>query len=192
MQWRAAQRGALCLPLCGQRPSFLTLIEPDRLSQRRVFVPANKRVCLQTHTWTTTRGTVRDYCACLCQDRRCLFCPFALFCFVAPPPLPQLPSRTDWDRRQHVTGWQDASARIRNVCARSGHSAPLGRTAVVKHSAGSTQTDRWTDVTELCHWLPTPAAQLEVTAHCCSKTFGSVELFSFLLPRWTLLPAGLG
>lgn len=87
MQWRAAQRGALCLPLCGQRPSFLTLIEPDRLSQRRVFVPANKRVCLQTHTWMTTRGTVRHYCACLCQDRRCLFCPFTLFCFVAPPPV---------------------------------------------------------------------------------------------------------
>lgn len=95
MQWRAAQRGALCLPLCRQRPSFLTLIEPDRLSQSRVFVPANKRVCLQTHTRTTTGGwgtcgrgrgggagyatAVCDYCACLCQDRRCLFGPFRAF-----------------------------------------------------------------------------------------------------------------
>lgn len=74
----------------------------------------------------------------------------------------------------------------------AGTAPPLGRTVVAKHSASSTQTARWTDVAELCHWLPIPAAQLEVTAHCCSKTFGSIELFSFLLPRWTLLPAGSG
>lgn len=127
---------------------------------------------------------------CLLVSRQTLFILSLHAFFVLLPPLPELPSRTDWDRRQHVTGWQDTSTRIGNVCARSGHSAPLGRTVVVKHSDSSTQTDRWTDV--LCHWLPTPAAQLEVTAHCCSKTFGSIELFSFLLPRWTLLPAGLG
>lgn len=166
MQWRAAQRGALCLPLCRQRPSFLTLIEPDRLSQRRVFVPANKPVCLQTHTRTTTGGRVYatavcNYCVCLCQDSCCLFCPFALFfsphTFCRSPFIHQLPSRTDWDRQQHRDQQRGCSERTQR---------PLWTKRRQRHlEAQAGKADGWTGVTELCPWLRVLAM------HRCNKTF---------------------
>lgn len=55
------------------------------------------------------------------------------------------------------------------TCTQSGHSAPSGHLIVVaEHSASSTQTDRWTDVTDLCHWLPSLAAQL-TDGRCCQQ-----------------------
>lgn len=145
MQRRAVRRGALCLPLCRQRPSFLTLIEPDRLSQRRVFVPANKRICLQTHTRTTAGkgrcgGDVRYCCVrllCLLVSRQTLFilsrCVFFFFSFVR---LGQTAAHDGMTGQQH--------RRSATWMLRAGTTPPLDETATTSPQRAGRQS-RQTD-----------------------------------------------
>lgn len=161
MQWRAAQRGALCLY------SFLALIEPDRqtLSETPLCFPANKRVCLRAaHTDHNQRRGLDTRLLCATTVPACVktdavyFVPLHFFFF----PLCRSPSSAavlDW------LGWTAARKIDRTA-----------RTSPWSTGRKSRQMD---------------GVVLHIPAmHHCNKPFRSIEHFSCLSPRWMLLPSG--